>query len=1273
MPDGANKNGQKLQTLWRWLNKPLWRGGEASLPVSPEDMLRQEYAHVLGKPDWISSSSPLPALIRSLQGDPALPDGDGRPQALCLSGGGIRSATFSLGVLQWLAGHDRLKDFHYLSTVSGGGYIGSFLVNGLRQSFAAEFLSAAEPPARLPTPRPPAQRLQRILQLQAIRPEKTSAANRALRDELAALLREQKGVERAEIWVKRLGSSAGTEHAAEAAGANRISGGVQDPIAPLRAYSNYLSPTGGLSTDAFALAAIFLRNLLLNLLVWLPLLAAAVALPRLYIALLAGGPSLHPSSLQEWWPTWLALLAIILGVAYIVADLPPPKWRQPALPQKAPSNRFSPLCFLPITGAAFLLSLLGAWTEPLHKLDWWLFAASGALAHGLGIFVGLPLRKWRKIGLRSPSYVGALAVLVVGGVGGFLTSLVLSQLGQGAIALQLSPLQQLLYASLAVPALTSAFWLAMALHAGLTGRVSSEEDREWWARATAAWLKLTLVWMAAFAVTVWAPLLILEHAAEAGLTAVKFGVGGSALGVVTALIGFWSKRGDQVKSKARGLMSATGVKLLDVMASAVLLAVLLSLSLTWNVVLDRCHDWGGAAALCSTDVHAQTELLREQVQLSAAAAGLPDSDAVRVLEPQPDPLSAQTASLGASAGTQVYAHVLLNGSGWLLSAASLLLLALAAFMAFCIGANQFSLHGMYGNRLVRAYLGSGRPVRHPHWFTSFDPDDNPKLADLGAPLRGDDGNPRLFPLLNLALNLVKPSERRLDWQQRKAASFFATPLHCGAYHLGFRATEAYAGGMSLGRAMTISGAAASPNMGYHSSPPVTAVMTLFNVRLGWWLPNTRRNPDWRKEQPALGLDIMLAEAGGATGDEDDFVYLSDGGHFDNTGLYEMVRRRCRRIVIVDGTCDGEFKWGDLLDIVRKIRVDFGVPITFKGELPGAGRASEHPRWLTGTIRYSARDPGIHDGELIVLKPMLLPGDPPELVAYARDSAKEGAPAKDTNRFPHQSTADQFYDEQQFESYRLLGWLTADAALRPPKEPTPGQGSPAENSKLAAALTGAIADGVKQGIDGEGEARGGIGQLVQQMGSGIFLASALTVGGTLGVAGSVALQPSQISLSAADRELLKGAIKSPADGARLKLDDEDRRVLKEGLHIRLDKEAEQTLLTAAATFEAALKGLAAWSPPVASAPAGTLRVALDPASLDALNQLKIAINLAVTSSTPGSFQALRDALLKLESKLDALPSKGELAQALKAPLDQLTRAVNAVAPRQNIRGQEGAPR
>src|SRR5262249_37655205 len=124
------------------------------------------------------------------------------------------------------------------------------------------------------------------------------------------------------------------------------------------------------------------------------------------------------------------------------------------------------------------------------------------------------------------------------------------------------------------------------------------------------------------------------------------------------------------------------------------------------------------------------------------------------------------------------------------------------------------------------------------------------------------------------------------------------------------------GGPSIGMAMAISGAAANPSMGRSSSPALTFLMTVFNVRLGWWIGNPRNKTSrlrkWLGRRPKstshlpgprLGLLYTILELFGATDDSRGFVNLSDGGHFDNLGVYELVRRCCRYIVVCDAGQD----------------------------------------------------------------------------------------------------------------------------------------------------------------------------------------------------------------------------------------------------------------------------------------------------------------------------------------------------------------------------------
>jgi hypothetical protein len=353
---------------------------------------------------------------------------------------------------------------------------------------------------------------------------------------------------------------------------------------------------------------------------------------------------------------------------------------------------------------------------------------------------------------------------------------------------------------------------------------------------------------------------------------------------------------------------------------------------------------------------------------------------------------------------------------------------LSVLMSFFININKFSLHSMYRNRLIRAYLGASRgEQRTPNPFTGFDPGDNLQMNEL-APKGGPIQKP--MPVVNIALNLVHGE--KLSWQQRKAQSFTVSPLHCGSFsnELGYRPASEYGKNpavnqaITIGTALAISGAAASPNMGYHSSPAVTLLLTLFNVRLGWWLGNPGQAGDttYNRSCPEFAVGPLLAEAFGLTDDQKRYVYLSDGGHFENLGLYEMVLRRCHCILVSDAGCDEKIEFQDLGNAIRKIRIDLGIDITIKLDrlrrIEVNGRSSGH--YAVGTIHYARVDQGTSDGILVYLKPSLTGNEPVDVLEYAAHHPK----------FPHEPTADQFFDEAQFESYRRLGEHVVDQVFSP---------------------------------------------------------------------------------------------------------------------------------------------------------------------------------------------------------------------------------------------------
>jgi hypothetical protein len=369
----------------------------------------------------------------------------------------------------------------------------------------------------------------------------------------------------------------------------------------------------------------------------------------------------------------------------------------------------------------------------------------------------------------------------------------------------------------------------------------------------------------------------------------------------------------------------------------------------------------------------------------------------------------------------------------------------AAFLSWRFDVNEFSMHNFYKNRLVRAYLGVSRARQHrwPNAFTQFDMDDDLPLSRLQT----SDGNVPAdqwsdcepgftgpLPIVNTALNLSRGEN--LGHQERKAESFFFTPLRAGfdftrkqamepsdaMAEYAIRKTAEYAypneNGISLGTAVAISGAAANPNAGFHTTPALAFLLTVFNVRLGRWLGNPR-GEWWQRSSPKLGVFYLLNELAGLSDSESAYVQLSDGGHFENMGLYELVRRRCRYIVVIDGEEDGQFKLEGIGGAIRKCRIDFGVTIDLNlSELEPVGKERlSKSHYAAGTILYPGEKDG---GSIVYIKSALTGRDEPVDVVEFRKRVPE---------FPHESTANQFFDESHFESYRKLGHCAGAEVFR----------------------------------------------------------------------------------------------------------------------------------------------------------------------------------------------------------------------------------------------------
>lgn len=929
MPDTQPTDVSAADEQRATFNEVLWRELQALRPeycaarqFQPAKFDTQQPDAAGTDPQFQDNLRELYQMIGTLDADADSSNAQPPLSALCLSGGGIRSATFNLGVLQALARNKMLGQFDYLSSVSGGGYIASWL----------------------------------------------------------------------QAWIHRQQQDEGTSRQVFEQLGGRSDKPV-DPLAPeprpldhLREFSNYLTPQLGLfSVDTWTAAAIIVRNLLLNWLVILPLLAAMVVIPQgLYLVVQT---TVSPDLGRK-------LLYISL-VAELLASFSVYYHRRFVRDPSTSSSRYALLCVLPVVAAAGLLSFtgLGYANGPAIVLDapLWSEANRPLLMFSALWCVVVPLIGWIVVEIiyrlrhdiapesRHTSQFEFGALVISGLVVACLFALVVRGL--------LLPFhgQPGLYVMLALPVLLGLYLIARTLFVGLaslsetflTGAspaLVNDGDREWWARLSGWILAVAIGWIAVTGLCLFGQYLLnkITDAAKPLVAAA-----GGISGIAAALLGSRDKTTPSSADKP-SIMQRVGLAL-----AAPIFVVCVAIVISWAT--STLGGW-------------------------IITKGSPGAESIFM-----NPMVRQVGLRHAA-------------FEWFWALPALFLLA-ALLMGLIVNVNRFSLHGLYRNRLVRAYLGASHVKRKPDPFTGFDASDNVRMHKL----RPNGGAQRLLPLINVTLNLLQNG--KLAWQERKAESFSITPYFCGNFHEGYRASAIYGGqgGISLGTAVTISGAAANPHMGYCSSPALAFVMSLFNVRLGAWLGNTNAKGDnaYHLPGPRQALSPMLGELFGFTTPDFKYVNLSDGGHFDNLGLYEVVLRRCRYIFVSDAGCDPDSKLGDLGNAIRKIRIDFGVPIRFEKEIEiyPNGNAKVGLYCATARIDYDAVDKGTPPGRLLYIKPTLR-GRGEHPVPYDVYSY-----AKTVDAFPHESTADQWFSESQFESYRALGFHALEQILRstPPQD------------------------------------------------------------------------------------------------------------------------------------------------------------------------------------------------------------------------------------------------
>jgi hypothetical protein len=918
--------------------KGATNGGSAAAPVecrTTEDVLKAEYARIWGA-TLGAADDVYDAMYKKNQA------------ALCLSGGGIRSAAFALGILQALSKKHLLDKFNYLSTVSGGGYIGSWLQRWIKEEEEKE---------------------------------------------------EETGGVAAVMTKLNLGDE-------------------PEEVRRLRANSNFITPRAGIgSADTWTAIALSLRNIAINWFLFVPLLLLVALLANIFRAGVESVPVAFASD-----PPFLDVLLFLAAVMAALATASTVRML-PSYRAADPSGKLTGdgWMLLWIVAPLVLWAILGTLALAVDLLRASGEAAKAASVPQLEGILGADVALWTLIGMVVGMAIGAAHLPrenLRAFFGDWLAGVIALPLCAFWIAIGASVYERfsgglganewniivltvvgplwLMSAQLLVTILFSAFRQSEG------GPARPDGDREWFARLSAMKIKPMLLWTAlGFCVLVAHPLVL-------ALTK-WLGVGSELAvpGMVALASGATAAGGGRSEKSGNTVSSAGGVVLRFISMQTIVVVATFVFIISLFVMMGRIEQIAADAA-------------------TPEALSIRDWVGLRLCDPL------------LWIDGEVFAHLLVG----------LLFAGLLWFLSRLIPVNRFSLNGLYRNRLARAFLGAARPERTPDPFTGFDPKDNLRLHELHKA-----GEP-LYPVINAALNVT--ATNNLAWQERKAGPFILTPLYCGSSILeaepepqvreasgeaaaapvrqagtvsspgAYVGSGIYGGseadlamssstsGITLATAASISGAAATPNMGYHSSPVTAFLMTLFNVRLGAWLPNPARarsrGGDMGRSGPKHSIMPILRELGGVTDDLGPDVYLSDGGHFDNLAMYEMLRRRCRYIIVSDAGADPQCAFEDLGNAVRKAKIDLNVEISFTKMCISSRTNPVEPQlaWALGEISYPREG---ETGRILYVKPSFYGRDLPiDIVSYAAGSQS----------FPHESTGDQFFSESQFESYRKLG-------------------------------------------------------------------------------------------------------------------------------------------------------------------------------------------------------------------------------------------------------------
>lgn len=956
---------------------------------------------------------------------------------LAFSGGGIRSASFGLGVLEALRDFGLLRKIDYLSTVSGGGYIGAWL--------SANCYRANE---------------------------------NGINDWLAPRKKEQDNNNDEKIskdpW--------------------------KDSIDYLRRYSNYLSPKVGLfSADTWTMLAVWLRNTLLIQLMVIVGIATLLLIPRLLFFLFNWWPDAGYFIYKPLNFRWITVLLFILGVTGIawnsrrltLSKMKLVGWEVDSelicglfgfliclgisffikskyndlfylfdINTSEKLIAHSVIAFLLVLAGFFLFSLLIQYKRSINQktipidysegrvqalvvLPMMLvsFFVAAILWNQSQTFPICSISSYSEYFKRGWEYLPFELIVVfmsmillafscgneidkkedlhlriwhsyIIPIGSFLISI-------GFLYAFISAIMLLLHdwillgdegkwrAFVWSPSLILVvFALSIVMLLGMLGNRTTEAVREWWSRL-GAWLAICgFSWIAIAAMAVYGPLW------SARLHYENFGWAFGSGWIGTTLAGLFA--GNSANTSGMNGKGVSG-KINEVIAKGAPFVFIAGLLIAVSMVVHLVIAFNSNPAFQIS----QENLLGNFDQ--------PSKQLVMQIDAKSDvhiDLSTTQAKIQEDNNEQIYPahwHLLSSAKlcemGWIFA----ICLVCVILLSYRVDINEFSFNAFYRSRLARCYLGATRrkSERNPQNFTGFDDADDFELSKLKE-------SPGPIHIVNCALNLGGSSD--LSLHTRHSAIFTLTPFFCGSRYkiksidsleepeIGYIPTERYGGEYNqpkLGQAIAVSGAAANPNMGYHTSPVTAFLMTLFNVRLGWWFPSPRTKAD--TPSPRFSLYYLFRELFGAANEKPDFLSISDGGHFENLAAYELVKRRCKVIIISDGGCDPHYQFEDLGNLIRICEVDFGTKINIdvQSMIPDAGAPWSRNRCAVGEIIYDENNNennNENNGVLIYIKAAMNGHENTAVMQYK---------STHTN-FPHETTGDQFYSENQFESYRSLG-------------------------------------------------------------------------------------------------------------------------------------------------------------------------------------------------------------------------------------------------------------